>query len=410
MAYSSKAVAKITCGGSFRPRSTLNPSTPGICTSSTTRSGCWVSMSSIAAVPSPASPTSCTSGIFLRNDLTRSRASCSSSTTTVRIISVDRLSLGVRGPVGDARDADGDGRALALARPDLGGVLLAEEVNEAIAHVAKADAAVQRRLGTARDPHAGVADHDAQVAGVEPRLDRDAAALDLLRDAVPHGVLDERLEDQGRHDARAGGVVHLVGDAQPVAEARALDVEVGVDDLQLVRERDERAVLASEQVAEDLRQALDAALRTLGVDRDELRDRVQAVEEEMRVDLRAQGVELRGRRELARLVRARLEQEDLPPALVEPDDRHECDRHDREHEGDERREREEARREHHRQVAAGVRGQHTLPLGQEERDVDHEERGEGGHQERDRALQEEAARARARGKLREDELPEGEGA
>src|SRR5262249_40975478 len=154
----------------------------------------------------------------------------------------------------------------ALARPDLRGVLLAEEVDETIAHVAEPDAPVQRRLRAACDPHAGVADHDAKVAGVEPRLDRDVAALDLLRDAVPHGVLDERLQDEGRHDARAGGVVDLEGDAQPIAESRALDVEVRVDDLELVGEGHERAVLAPEQVAEDLRQALDAALRALGVD------------------------------------------------------------------------------------------------------------------------------------------------
>ena len=60
--------------------------------------------------------------------------------------------------------------------------------------------------------------------------------------AVMHGVLHQRLEDEGRkhHAEHLGG--DPKGDGQPVAEPSPLEVEVGVDEAELFGHRHELAV------------------------------------------------------------------------------------------------------------------------------------------------------------------------
>jgi hypothetical protein len=62
---------------------------------------------------------------------------------------------------------------------------------------------------------------------------------------------------------------------EAIAEARALEVEVGLGHLQLVGQRHELLLPAPQDVAEDLRQPLDARLRPSPVAVDQLRDGVQ---------------------------------------------------------------------------------------------------------------------------------------
>ena len=50
-------------------------------------------------------------------------------------------------------------------------------------------------------------------------------AVQALRDAVRHRVLHQRLQDQRRHQPRADRLLHLALEAQPVAEAHLLDRE-----------------------------------------------------------------------------------------------------------------------------------------------------------------------------------------
>ena len=121
--------------------------------------------------------------------------------------------------------------------------------------------------------------------------DRDAAAALLRLEAVPHGVLDERLDREERHDRRE----HLGGDLQrhlqPVAEPGALEAQVAVDRAQLLGHGREVAVPAERVAREvgELEHEL-AGLRGVGVD--ERRDRVERVVDEVRADLRAERAHL----------------------------------------------------------------------------------------------------------------------
>src|SRR2546426_7438579 len=142
MAYSSYAVAKITCGvGARNAFSTSKPSIPGIWTSRKTRSGRSFSIIARASTPSRAWPISSTLSTFARNPARRSRASFSSSTTSVRIAFIGRSRLGglLEGP---RRQAQADARAGAWGARDLGEVRGTVEPLEARLQVAEADAAL----------------------------------------------------------------------------------------------------------------------------------------------------------------------------------------------------------------------------------------------------------------------------
>ena len=142
-------------------------------------------------------------------------------------------------------------------------------------------------------------------------------------------VLDERLQQQRRHLEPPAGVVDVVRDLQAIAEPRALEIDVALDHAQLVAERRElpggpierrpHEVAQPEQHGQRRRVAVGANLRG---------DRVQRVEQEVRLDFQPQRVE-RGARQLGfELCLAKLEP---PGALV----RRECASADDEEAGDE---------------------------------------------------------------------------
>ena len=74
---------------------------------------------------------------------------------------------------------------------------------------AESDAARARAIGIA-----GIVERDRQRLAVACRRQPDGAALDELADAVHDGVLDERLQQQRRHEAVDGGGIGLAGDLQ----------------------------------------------------------------------------------------------------------------------------------------------------------------------------------------------------
>ena len=107
------------------------------------------------------------------------------------------------------------------------------------------------------------------------------------------GVFDERLEHLVGHPdvERVGRHVH--DHPEPVGEARLLDVQVAAQELELLLQRHfldaDRRQRHAEQVAQ-LRQHL---VGGVGVAVDQRRDRVQRVEQEVRVELPFQHFELR---------------------------------------------------------------------------------------------------------------------
>ena len=121
--------------------------------------------------------------------------------------------------------------------------------------------------------------------------DRDAAAALLRLEAVPHRVLDERLDREERHDGRQHLGRDLQRHLQPVAEPCALEAQVAVDRAELLGDGREVAVPA-EGVAREVGELEHQLAGLRGIRVDERRDRVERVVDEVRADLRAQGAHL----------------------------------------------------------------------------------------------------------------------
>ena len=109
--------------------------------------------------------------------------------------------------------------------------------------------------------------------------------LDARRDAMADGVLHQRLQDQMGHACiqRLWRDVHH--DRQPVLQARLLDLEVGLEKGELLAQRHLLRLLVLEGGAQEVAEAGDHSPGGLRFGGDERRDRVQRVEEEVRLQL-----------------------------------------------------------------------------------------------------------------------------
>jgi hypothetical protein len=106
---------------------------------------------------------------------------------------------------------------------------------------------------------------------------------------VTDRVLDQRLHDQGRHAPLAEALRHRDDVAELRVEAQLAELQVALEEVDLLRERDVEALAAAHRHAQQLAEAADRVERAVALaDLHEARDRVQAVEQEMRVDLRLQ--------------------------------------------------------------------------------------------------------------------------
>jgi hypothetical protein len=102
---------------------------------------------------------------------------------------------------------------------------------------------------------------------------------------VLDGVLGERLQQQHRHEDTARLLVDVEGAAQVSREAHALDVQVLLEQRELARERDFLLDLAAEDRAQQVAQSHEHRLGSVRVAVHEPGERVQRVEEEVRVEL-----------------------------------------------------------------------------------------------------------------------------
>ena len=88
------------------------------------------------------------------------------------------------------------------------------------------------------------------------------------------------------------------GDAQPMLKARLLDIEVRLDDVQFASERREFA-FGSEHAPQQGRQTHQRLQRARRRRLDQVSDRRERIEQEMRIELRAERAQLGLRRQLA---------------------------------------------------------------------------------------------------------------
>jgi hypothetical protein len=152
--------------------------------------------------------------------------------------------------------------------------------------------AVARRARGRVEPRAVVGDGQAQQRAVRTRGEPQHAAIGARRDRIAHGVLDQRLEQHAGNARVLEPARDVLLDDEPRAEARALDREVLAQERQLVAEPRLARVRRAQRVAEHVRQPRRRRLRSGGIDADQRRDRVQRVEQEVRIDLSAQRAQL----------------------------------------------------------------------------------------------------------------------
>ncbi len=144
---------------------------------------------------------------------------------------------------------------------------------------------------------AGVGDGDQHPVARPPRLDRDVGAFLLGRHRIFDRILDQRLQQQ-RGQPRAGHRrVDFEARAQPVLEPHLLDLQIELQRLHFLLDRHLSRRLVDQRVAKERRKARQHRIGAVGLlEQHQRRDRIERIEQEVRVELIAQHRELRGRR------------------------------------------------------------------------------------------------------------------
>ena len=122
--------------------------------------------------------------------------------------------------------------------------------------------------------------------------DHQGAAAGKLGDPMHEGILNERLQREGRHH-RIDVVRNLPLHREAVGETHLLDVKISTRQFELVRECDFLHVARAECGAKQVGQPDDGALRQCGITSDQRHHRIERIEQKMRIELRLQRAELR---------------------------------------------------------------------------------------------------------------------
>ena len=149
------------------------------------------------------------------------------------------------------------------------------------------------RPGRRIEPGSIVFHDDGRATILRPRAQTNRSAFTPRRHRVLDAVLDERLQAHARHQHRAGDVAEIDGVAQPIAEPHALDVEVRAQHAQFLVERHERIRGAVERRTQQRCQLSGHPLGPGRVVVHERGDRVQRVEEKVRLHARFDRRQLR---------------------------------------------------------------------------------------------------------------------
>src|SRR6476620_2709799 len=104
---------------------------------------------------------------------------------------------------------------------------------------------------------------------------------------MAHGVLDDRLENERRHETLERSVRRTDVCVPSVATAHFLDREVFADELEFLGERDLEARRRAVNFVKQTSEVVEHCVRIVASPRPpQLTDRVQRVEQEMRTNLR----------------------------------------------------------------------------------------------------------------------------
>ena len=141
-------------------------------------------------------------------------------------------------------------------------------------------------------PRAVVGDRDPEGAVFQGGVQPDASPLGLPADPVLDGVFDQGLDREGRDFHPEGFRADIDPGRQAVPQPQALHLQVGLHGSEFLFQRHLLAI-PLQQVAKDLGQVDHGAPCLGGRSRDEAVERIEGVEEEVGIDLRPQGLQLR---------------------------------------------------------------------------------------------------------------------
>ena len=172
--------------------------------------------------------------------------------------------------------------------------LWAVQLAQARAGVRQPDALARRSAIDRTEPVAAIPHREFDV---QPRSTRGYAkqrGSGTSRDAVAKRVLDQRLQDERRHERGADVGIDVPRHVQPIAKAYELDVDEASEVAQLVGERNLGRHLAVERRAKQIaesREHVDGGV-VLSFP-DETGDRIQRIEQEVRIELHAKRMDAR---------------------------------------------------------------------------------------------------------------------
>src|SRR5215813_6411146 len=231
-------------------------------------------MAATAANPSPHSPMIATSASPTSISTILSRASGSSSTINVLILSIGFILL-----LRPKRNGQTDDQSalVPIAQIEVGAV--AVKLLQPRAGVSPSDALLDLRAPGVRQTRAVVADLKLEFVIFEPGRNLDQPRRGVWRDAVTHGVFDQRLQNQIRH-ARVERLrfdldLHL----QSIAESRLFNLQVAFEKFQLLPERGLLRSDILQRQSQQVAQPRDHPLGGFDVAAHQRRDGVQRVEE-----------------------------------------------------------------------------------------------------------------------------------
>ena len=149
-------------------------------------------------------------------------------------------------------------------------------------------------VGRQQSPGAVVAHLEVQAPVDQFRIEVDRGRLDRTADGELDAVLEQRLQQEAWHSGLAHPVLHVQRDIEPVAEAHFLNAEIEVQRFQLLFKRVldlVRMIERDAQIVPDLRQHVGrAGCIALA---HEPGDRVERIEQEVRIELVFQHAQLR---------------------------------------------------------------------------------------------------------------------
>ena len=270
-------------------RSTSRPVIPGMWMSIRTSAGASSRIAASALTPSPRQPTSSSIGISFTHAASASRASGSSSAMRVlwRIVRRCAQPIGIR--ISTRKPAPGAERTWSSAEPS-------KSSSKRRLSALRPTPPALPGAGGQRQPAPSSRDRERERFGIgaAPRLDPHRAAGDLRRDAVDDAVLDQRLQRQRRDLVAERRRVDLPVDLQARAEAQRLEREVVANERELVLERDPvgRRARRVEHVTHHPREAEQRLLGGRRVLARQDQQRIERVEEKVRIELAADVGEL----------------------------------------------------------------------------------------------------------------------